>query len=134
MQRSSINNSILPWQITVFKWFSVGLSSLFLLLILFFAKLGFEGFKAGEMGAMVGIFSIVGLIFLIPIFVFAVIVVIGIFKRKKWSYIASLVFSIIGSLASIIIITIGFLPFILAFTIMAFTIWLNVFCLKYKNE
>lgn len=134
MQNNKLNNKALPWQLNVFSWIGVSLSSIFLLFILLIIKLGIEGFKAGEMGAMIGIFSIVGLIFLIPILILTVFVVIGNFKQKKWTFIASLVFSIIGLVASIRVLTLGFIPFILIFSIMGFTIWLNIFCLQHINK
>jgi len=53
-----------PWQGT-----ALGILCLIgiLLIALFVGKLGYEGFKAGEMGNMIGIFSVAGLIFLIPL-------------------------------------------------------------------
>ncbi|MBA7557924.1 hypothetical protein ES705_50707 [subsurface metagenome] len=59
------NNPLLrPWQGTV-----LGILCLIgiLLIALFVGKLGYEGFKAGEIGNMIGIFSVAGLIFLIPL-------------------------------------------------------------------
>ena len=53
--------------------------------LLLFAALGYHGYRTGEMGAMVGIFSGAILLFLFPYILIKALTVHGLRKRKPWS-------------------------------------------------
>jgi len=54
-----------PWQGTLLAWLSVIETVFTLMTFLFLLKLAYEGFKAGEMGVMIGIFGIIFLGFML---------------------------------------------------------------------
>ncbi len=89
--------------------------------ILFFVKLGYEGFRAGEMGIMIGLFMIIIVLVLIPLWVFTVIMSIKLFHRKRWALITSLiitVFYLLVSFFSLIAIPSMLLPVLLFLIIL----------------
>ncbi len=75
-------------------------SLLMAVVILFFSKMGYEGFLAGEMGIMIGLFMIIIVLVLIPVWVFMVIVSIKLFGRKRWALITSLIITVFYLLVS----------------------------------
>ncbi len=75
-------------------------SLLMAVVILFFSKMGYEGFLVGEMGIMIGLFMVVIVLVLIPVWVFTVIVSIKLFGRKRWALITSLIITVFYLLVS----------------------------------
>lgn len=65
----------------------------------FLILLGYHGFAAGEMGNMVGIFSVSVLFFLLPFALARFIAILGLRKSKPWAYVLTLI------LAALILIT-----------------------------
>lgn len=89
--------------------------------ILFFSKMGYEGFRAGEMGIMIGLFMIVIVLVLIPLWVLTIIVSIKLFYRKRWALITSLiitVFYLLVSFFSLLAIPSMLLPVVVFLIIM----------------
>jgi hypothetical protein len=106
--------------------FSV-IKTTFLCVVLgFLAKLGYEGFKAGEMGIMVGIFMIVIVLPLIPVCVLAIIVSIQMLKRKRWALIVSIFYSGVFALLSLLSITLGPPVFIITVSLICIMIFLEL--------
>ena len=117
-----------PWQGT-----ALGILCLIgiLLIALFVGKLGYEGFRAGEMGNMIGIFAVSGLIFLIPLVILKVIMAIGILRGKKWAIILMLVFTALSIMGGILSITLGFVVFLGVILYHGLLMWAEIICLKH---
>ena len=120
-----------PWQATMFAWLSIAGALSALIIVLFVTKLAYEGFVAGEMGTMIGIFGLVGLLFLLPWLILAIVVAIGNFKGKKWSLILSLIFTVIGIPAAFF--TLATVPAVLLVVMffLALMLWVEIICLKH---
>jgi len=99
-------------------------------LFIFILFLGIQGIIAGEMGIMIGFFSLNILIILFPYFSLRFLVVYGLAKRKSWANYLALVF---GGLFFIFgfIVFFGF-PFLslLLFGYGGVTIWAGIKCSK----
>ena len=122
-----------PWQGTALGIFSIiGI----LLITLLVGKLGYEGFKAGEMGIMIGIFAVSGLIFLIPLFILKVIMAIVILRGKKWAIVLMLVFTALSILGGIFSVALGFIFYIFVMLYHGLLMWAEIICLKhpYYNQ
>jgi len=126
-----------PWQGTLLAWLEIVALAFVGLLVALIGIFGYAGFKGGEMGTMIGIFSTLGLIFLIPVVILDIFIVIGIFKGKKWAVVLALVFSILGLPTLLYSLAGGFFSFfpVLIYFILSF--WMEVKCLKlpyYKQK
>ena len=97
---------------------------------LFLLKLAYEGFKAGEMGVMIGIFGIIFLVFLFPLLILMIVITIGVFKEKRWTIILLLVVTCISLLAGIISLVTGPVISLLVMPFLGFILWLEIVCLK----
>ncbi len=101
-----------------------------LLFTLFF---GYQGFIAGEMGNMIGLFSIAIGIFLLPYVAARATAVHGLIKRKRWAAVACIILSgliFLGSFFSVIDFPI-LSGAVLIYT--SFSIWAAVKYLKYAT-
>ena len=120
-----------PWQATMLAWLSIAGALLALIIVLFVTKLAYEGFAAGEMGTMIGIFGVVGLLFLLPWLILSIVLAIGNFKGKKWSLILSLIFTLIGIPAAFFTLAIGPAVFLVVIFFLGLLLWVEIICLKH---
>ncbi len=98
--------------------------------LIFIFVLGLHGIIAGEMGTMIGFFSLSILIILFPYIFLKILVVYGLGKRRIWSTYFAL---ICGGLSLIIavVITVSFpVLSLLLFVYAGITIWAGIKCLK----
>lgn len=98
--------------------------------LIFIFVLGLHGIIAGEMGTMIGFFSLSILIILFPYIFLKILVVYGLVKTRIWSIYFVLVF---GGLSIIIAILIAFSLHILSIVLFVYaggTIWAGIKCLK----
>jgi hypothetical protein len=93
-------------------------------------KLGYEGFRAGEMGFMVGIFLAVTTLIILPVLIFKMIVMLKLLQRKKWALIASIVFTSIFILINFISLTFGIFVFVILFIFIFLMLLLEIRVLK----
>lgn len=96
-------------------------------LLIFFS---YQGFKAGEMGVMVGIFSILGVLFNSGIAVLLFFIIKGLRNRSKNAVVGALVFTLFTLVASFPTISIGLLPFLVILAYLIFTLIMEITCLK----
>lgn len=68
--------------------------------IVFVILLGYHGFAAGEMGTMLGMFSVSVLLFLLPFTLARLSALIGLRNDKAWSYVVTLFLSALILLTS----------------------------------
>ncbi len=120
-----------PFVGTLLGWFSIVGLALALLLTVFISFLSYEGFEAGEMGTMIGIFAAVGLFFIIPWLIFKLVLTIGIFKGRKWAVVISLVFTIIGFIPGLFMLGTGIGFFLLSIGFLTLMLWAEIKCLKH---
>ncbi|MEA1897823.1 MAG: hypothetical protein U9N53_09195 [Bacteroidota bacterium] len=125
------DQQIRPFVGTLLGWFSIGGLVLALSLTVFISILSYAGFEAGEMGAMIGIFAVVGLFFLIPWLVLKLVLTIGIFKGRKWTVLISLVFTIIGFIPGFFMLGTGISFFLLSIGFLTMMLWAEIKCLKH---
>ncbi|MQY76740.1 MAG: hypothetical protein GH155_03840 [Spirochaeta sp.] len=120
-----------PWQAAVLAWLSIAVALLALIISLLVIKLAYEGFAAGEMGTMIGIFGAAILIFLLPLLVLSAVITIGNFKGKKWSLILSLIFTGLGFPAAFFTLAIGPAVFLAVILFLGLMLWVEIICLKH---
>src|SRR5690554_6023597 len=101
---------------------------------LFVIILGFQGFISGEMGTMVGIFSLSSLLFLLPYIILKAVMVYGLFKKKRWSLFLSLISGIIYLAGGVISVSISPVIAVLLFVYAGFTLWAGIKCLKTTSQ
>ncbi len=82
---SSASSLRRPWQAPLLAWLSLVAVLFLFLIVVLSAIFGYAGFKGGEMGTMIGIFAAVGLLFLLPLLVFSIAAVFGLFEGKRWA-------------------------------------------------
>ena len=119
-----------PWQGTMLAWLCVFQTFFTLMTFLFLLKLAYEGFKAGEMGIMIGIFGIIFLAFLFPLLILMIVITIGIFKEKRWTFITLLIFTCISLLAGVFSLVAGPVIFLLVMPFLGLMLWAEIICLK----
>lgn len=98
--------------------------------IFFFGKMSYEGFRAGEMGIMIGLFMIFIVLVIIPLWILMVVVSIQLFHRKRWALIVSLIITVLYLLVSffaLLSIPSMLLPVLLFFVIM---LYMEIRCLN----
>lgn len=98
-----------------------------LVLLIFFS---YQGFKAGEMGVMVGIFSVVGVLFNAGVAVLLYFIIRGLHRMRRSAVIGALVFTVTGILGSFPILSLGSLPFLIILAYMVFTLVVEILCLR----
>lgn len=131
MGKTTDTGSSRPWQATILAWLSIAGALLALIIVLFVTKLTYEGFAAGEMGTMIGIFGAVGLLFLLPWFILTIVAAIGNFKGKKWSLILSLILTLLAILVAFLTLTIEPAGFLLMIFFLGPVLWVEIICLKH---
>ena len=119
-----------PWQGTMLAWLSVIEMVFILMAFLFLLKLAYEGFKAGEMGIMIGIFGIIFLIFLFPLLILMIVITIGIFKEKRWTLIFLLVITCISFPMGFFTLAAGPVIFLGIMLFLGLMLWAEIICLK----
>ena len=75
------------------------------IILIFILILGYQGFLAGEMGTMIGFFSLASLFILLPYLLLKILMIYGLFKKKKWSIYLSFLFIVIYILIGLLLIT-----------------------------
>ena len=130
-KQNSIKRCKRPLEGTLLGWFSIAGFALALSLTVFISILSYEGFESGEMGAMIGIFGSIGLLFLVPWMIFKLILSIGIFKGRKWAVVISLVFTIIGFIPGFFMLGTGIGPFLFSIGFLTIMLWAEIRCLKH---
>jgi len=131
MEKTTDTGSSRPWQATMLSWLSIAGALLALIIVLFVTKLTYEGFAAGEMGIMIGIFGAVGLLFLLPWLILSIVAAIWNFKGKKWSLILSFILTIIAIPVAFFTLTIGPASFLLVIFFLGPILWLEIICLRH---
>ena len=119
-----------PWQGTMLACLCVFQTFFTLMFFLFLSKLAYEGFKAGEMGTMIGIFGIIILVFLFPLLILMIIITIGVFKKRRWTFILLLVVTCISLLGGILSLVTGPVVFLLVTPFLGLMLWAEIVCLK----
>ncbi len=109
---------------------SVIVTVFLLTVLIFILKLGYEGLKAGEMGNMLGIFGVIILLFLIPLFIVMIIVTVAIFKAKRWALIFLLTLTSISFPIGFFTLAIGPIIFIGVMLFLGVMMWLEIRGLK----
>ncbi|MFW6015749.1 MAG: hypothetical protein ACOCRK_04880 [bacterium] len=105
-----------------------------LAVILFIIILGLQGFISGEMGTMVGIFSLASLLFLLPYIVLKAVMIYGFVKKKKCSVYISLFFGGIYLTGGIVVIFIFPIIAILLLIYAGLNLWAGIKCLKNTSK
>lgn len=92
--------------------------------------LGYHGLVAGEMGTMVGILVLALLVPLVPYAVLRVVAMVGLWRRKRWAAILTIVLSAVGAVGAIVVAhdAVGVLLVMLLYA--GTTAWAGVGCLK----
>ena len=98
--------------------------------VLFSVKLGYEGFKAGEMGIMIGIFSLVWIVPLLLWLALKVVSVIGIIRRRRWAVVLALISGIVELAAGVFSLGAGLTVFLAVVFFQGVFIRAAVACLK----
>ena len=121
-----------PRQGTILIWLFVSGLVLSLITVLFITALGYQGFKAGEMGTMIGIFGAIGLFFLLPWLILNIVITIGIIKRKRWAIILSIIYTCAaGIFIGLFALECGIEFFGVAMIFPGLILWLEIICLKH---
>ncbi|NOY36852.1 MAG: hypothetical protein GXO83_04690 [Chlorobi bacterium] len=102
--------------------------------VILISVFGYAGFKGGEMGTMIGIFSVVGILFAIPVLILLIFVIRGLFRMGKWAVVFALVLTILGFLVSLSTLTAGIAPFLFALGYLLLTLFLEIRCLRYFSN
>jgi len=97
---------------------------------LFLSKLAYEGFKAGEMGTMIGIFGIIFLVFLFPLLILMIIITIGVFKKRRWTLIFLLILTCISFPFGFFALVVGPVLFLGVMLFLGLMLWAEIVCLK----
>ena len=85
--------------------------------------IGYQGFAAGEMGNMIGMFSTAALLFLLPYLVIRVAAVLGLRKMKPWAAVLCIVLSAFVMAGSIFSVVDFPLLFALIVLYSSFSVW-----------
>ncbi len=121
-----------PRQGTILIWLFISGLVLSLITVLFVTELGYHGFKAGEMGTMIGIFGAIGLFFLLPWLILNIVITIGIIKRKRWAIILSIIYTCaVGIFIGLFALDCGIEFFCVAMIFPGLILWLEIVCLKH---
>ncbi len=99
----------------------------FILGIVFALIFGVAGFKAGEMGAIVGILMVMAVIGITIIVAARIVALWGLVKRKSWAPVLNL---ILMTAATVLLLVFGAWPAVL-YTV--FTGWCSVFLIRHKS-
>ncbi len=100
----------------------------FALGIIFALIFGVAGFKAGEMGAMVGIMMVLALIGIAIVVSVRIVTLWGLVKDKSWAPVLNLIISVLGA---VVLIVSGAWP---ALMYQVFTGWCSVYLIRHKTE
>jgi len=119
-----------PWQGKLLFWLQLVILMLASGMVVLIGIFGYAGYKGGEMGTMIGIFSTIGLIFLLPLLILDVFVVVHIFKGKKWAVIVALIFTILGFPSVFFSISGGVFSFLPVLILYVLNLWMEIKCLK----
>jgi len=120
-----------PWQGILLAWMClVGMVILFLIVV-FIVIFCYQGFAAGEMGTMIGIFGVVALIFLIPLLITTIVVTFGLFKRKRSSVVLALVITCFGILGGFFTLAAGFSVYLGVIFYLGMMLYTEIICLKH---
>ena len=130
MKISTDTKSHPPWQGTLLAWLSVIETLFTLMFFLFLLKLAYEGFKAGEMGVMIGIFGIIFLVFLFPLLILMIVITIGVFKEKRWTFIFLLILTCISFPFGFFALAVGPVIFLGVMLFLGLMLWAEIICLK----
>ena len=120
-----------PWQGVVLAGLSAVEAVLWLLAVAFVVKLGWEGFAAGEMGTMVGMFTAVWLLFLVPWAALKVAAAAGVVRGRRWAVILALVLSALTLPAGTLALAVSPLLFLGVAAFMALALWAEIACLRH---
>jgi len=75
------------------------------IILIFIFILGYQGFLAGEMGTMIGFFSLASLLIIFPYLLLKTLMIYGLLKKKKWAIYLSFLFVSIYILIGLLLIT-----------------------------
>ena len=129
MKNPDKNSHRSPKEITVIT-FGIIKTILLFSFVLLLVKLGYEGFRAGEMGIMVGIFMAVIILIMFPILIFKIIVILKLLQKKKWALIVSIIFTFIYILINFLSLALGFFVFLILFIFLFLMLLLEIRLLK----
>lgn len=118
-----------PWQGVVLACLSAVETALWLFAVAFVVKLGHEGFSAGEMGTMVGMFTAVWLLFLLPWLALKTVAAVGVIRGRRWAVILALVLSALTLPAGVLALAAGPVLFLGAMGFLALMLWTEIACL-----
>jgi hypothetical protein len=128
-----VPRAALPWQGVVLASLSAVDTALWLLAVLFVAKLGYEGFAAGEMGIMVGMFGVLWLFFMLPVLALKAVVTVYIIRCRRWSVVAALVISGVSIPAGVLSLAVGPEVFAGVMLFLGLMLWAEICCLKHPR-
>ncbi|MGC9311997.1 MAG: hypothetical protein ACP5IA_04855 [Sediminispirochaetaceae bacterium] len=92
--------------------------------------LGYHGFASGEMGTMVGMFSVSVLLFLLPFAAARFSAVMGLRQDRSWAYVVTLVLSALILLTGLLALSASPLLALLLLLYAASTAWAAAVCLR----
>jgi hypothetical protein len=100
---------------------------------IFGAALGYHSFVAGEMGTMVGMLLLAVLVPLLPYGVMRIFALVGVWKKRRWGAILSIILSVLAAIGGLIVAidTPGVLAVILAYAILS--AWAALGCMKHPS-
>ena len=94
------------------------------------AFLGLKGFEAGEMGNMIGMFSVAGLLLLVPCVAARAFAVYGLAKRRRPAAVLTIVLSVLVAAAGLTAAEVSPLFSLSVLLYAGLCIWAAVLCRK----
>jgi len=119
------------WQEKVVIAFGFVKAILVLSFNMLMVKLAYEGFKAGEMGIMVGILVSVMVLFILPVTVLLIVMFLKIIQRKRWALIVSIIFTVVLFFINIVYLGVSFGVFFPIVITIVFLLVLEIRLLPY---
>jgi hypothetical protein len=101
--------------------------------LIFISIVGYHGFKAGEMGTMIGLFTVLAFILLLPLAVVRVVAVYGLWKKRRWAAIITIILSVVLFLSSLLAVTTSLFLFIVILLYVLFSIWAAIACMRHPD-
>jgi hypothetical protein len=122
-----------PWQPVLLTWLNAAGAAFAAAAVLFIGRIAWEGFRAGEMGIMVGILMLATLCFLVPWLAAKTVVTIGLFRRRRWAFVLSLVFTSIGLAGSFFTLAAGPVVLLGVLAYLGLMLWSEIVCLAHPR-
>ncbi|MFW6181014.1 MAG: hypothetical protein ACOC8N_04630, partial [Spirochaetota bacterium] len=106
-------------------------AALWLLAVAFVVKLGWEGFAAGEMGTMVGVFTAVWLLFLVPWAALKTAAAAGVVRGRRWAVLLTLILGFLTLPAGVLALAVSPLLLLGVMAFLALILVTGIACLRH---